>query len=86
LVNVDLDMTANTVNSAAMIHYIAPVNRLNTQLGVLWLLYHSNNNLSTPAGDIRISNQFLITSAFYFAQPRQPYYQVSVTITLGRKV
>jgi len=38
-----------------------------------------------PAGNIRISNQFLITRALQFAQP-QAYYQVSVTITLGRRV
>jgi len=37
-----------------------------------------------PDGDIRISNQLLITRALYFAQP-QAYYQASVTITLGRR-
>jgi len=40
----------------------------------------------SPAGDIRISNQFLITRALHFALLRQAYYQASVTITLGRKV
>jgi len=35
-------------------------------------------------GDIRISNQFVITSALHFAQ--KAYYQASVTITLGRRV
>jgi len=39
-----------------------------------------------PERDIRIGNQFLITRALHFAQPRQPYYQASVTITLGRRV
>jgi len=81
LVNVDLDMTANTVNSGAIIHYSLSEWTKYSIRGVLWLRYHSNNNLSTPAGDIRISNQFLITRALHFAQPRQPYYQVSVTIT-----
>jgi len=35
-------------------------------------------------GDIRISNQFLITRALHFVQP-QAYYQASVPITLGRR-
>jgi len=40
---------------------------------------------SLAAGDIRISNQLLITFALHFAQP-QAYYQASVTITLVRRV
>jgi len=41
--------------------------------------------LRYTAGDIKISNQFLITRALHFAQP-QAYYQASVTIKLGRRV
>jgi len=37
-------------------------------------------------GDIRISNQIMITRALQFAQLRQAHYQSSVTITLGRRV
>jgi len=39
-----------------------------------------------PGGEIISGNQFLITRALHFAQPRQVYYQASVTITLGRRV
>jgi len=50
--------------------------------------YCINVNVTTtlPAGDIRISNQFLITRALHFAQLRQAYYQASVTITLGHRI
>jgi len=38
-----------------------------------------HNLYTDAAGDIRISNQFLITRALHFAQLRQAYYQASVT-------
>jgi len=58
---------------------------------------HGHPWLTWPArakfnSDIRISNQFLMTRALHFAQPRCTttltvgYYQVSVAIPLGRRV
>jgi len=70
-----LSLCHQQIAPLAAVSFFIPV----TGLGSTWLMDHAE-----AAGDIRISNQFLITRALHFAQP-QAYYQASVSITLGRR-